>query len=323
MPHPNRCTGSNLIFFLLDSTWIYFYMNNKGLIYGILAYTMWGVFPLFWHALNFVPASEILVHRIIWSLVFLVILLGVRRQWDWIRQLRNRRTLMILILSACLLIVNWFVYIWAINAGFMIETSLGYFINPLVNVLLGTIFLHEKLRNGQWMAVGIAAMGVLYLTFGYGSFPWIGLSLAFSFGFYGLLKKKVKLGAAEGLTAEMTIVALPALLYFILLESQNQAVFGHSDNTTFILLLSTGVITALPLILFAGAAHRLPLSTLGIIQYITPTLQFIIGRFVFQEPFSTHQLVGFCIIWFALLVYSVEGAYQRRIKLAVAPTPTD
>jgi chloramphenicol-sensitive protein RarD len=293
-------------------------MRNKGLIYGILAYSMWGILPLYWHALSAVPASEILVHRIIWSLVFLVLLLSLRHQWGWVKQVRVKRTLIIVIVSALLLSINWFIYIWAINAGYVIETSLGYFITPLVNVLLGTIFLREKLRSGQWLAVGIAALGVMYLTLGYGNLPWIGLSLAFSFGIYGLLKKKVHLGAAEGMTAEMSVIALPAMIYLVLLESHNQAVFGHSDLAIFILLLSAGAITAVPLILFAAAARRLPLSTMGILQYIAPTLQFLIGVFVFNEAFSKHQLVGFCIIWGALLVYSLEGVSQHRYKLSVA-----
>jgi chloramphenicol-sensitive protein RarD len=295
-------------------------MSNKGLVYGILAYTLWGVLPLYWHALRAVPASEILVNRIIWSLVFLVILLSLRRQWAWVRPLLSqRKTLLITSVAAILIGVNWFIYIWAVNAGFVIETSLGYFINPLVNVLLGTIFLRERLRSGQWAAVGIAAVGVFYLTFSYGSLPWIGLSLAFTFGFYGLMKKKVRLGAAESLTSEMSLLFIPALAYLLFLESQGSAFLGRSTPATGLLLVGAGAITATPLIFFAAAARRVPLSTLGVLQYIAPTLQFLIGLLIFGEPFSSHQMIGFCIIWTSLVLYSLEGLWQRRVQTASTP----
>lgn len=296
-------------------------MSNKGLTYGILAYILWGVLPLYWYLLRAIPASEILVNRIIWSLVFLAILLSIRRRWGWVKPfLSQPKTILIICVSAILIAINWFIYIWAINAGYVIETSLGYFINPLVNVLLGTIFLHERLRSGQWAAVGIAAIGVLYLTFSYGSLPWIALCLAFSFGVYGLMKKKVRLGAAESMTAEMSLLVLPALAYLIWLETQGEAYLGHTTPLILLLLIATGIVTATPLVLFAAAARRIPLSTLGVLQYIAPTLQFLIGLLILGEPFSTQKLIGFSIIWISLIVYSLEGAWQRRVLATTIST---
>jgi len=296
-------------------------MSNKGLLYGILAYTMWGVLPIYWHLLGSVPPSQILVSRIIWSLIFLVILLSLRHRWSWVKPfIQQRKTLLIVGSAAILLSINWFIYIWAITAGFVIETSLGYFINPLVNVLLGTIVLKERLRTGQWLAIGVATLGVVYLTIDYGSLPWIALSLAFTFGFYGLLKKKVQLGSAESLTGEMAVLILPALTassYFLL---TGKAAMFNSNATIGVLLVGSGVVTAIPLILFAAAAQRVPLSMLGLLQYIAPTLQFLIGVFILKEPFSVSSLIGYAIIWLALILYSLEGIWQRRSQLATVST---
>ncbi len=292
-------------------------MDRRGLIYGLIAYGLWGILPLYWKVIRHVSAQEILVHRIIWSFFFLSLLLSLRRQWGWLRGVvKQRNTLRILIAAALLLSVNWFIYIWAVNAGFVVETSLGYFINPLVNVLLGTFYLREKLRPGQWAAVSLAAAGVLYLTISYGSPPWIALSLAFSFGIYGLLKKKVNLGAAESLTTEMSVLLLPAIGYLVYLELTQKAVFRSSEAVTVLFMIGTGVVTATPLVFFAAAARRVPLSMLGLLQYIAPTMQFLIGITAFREPFSLQKLVGFAIIWVALAVYSLEGAWQRRAQTA-------
>lgn len=292
-------------------------MDRRGLIYGLIAYGLWGILPLYWKVIRHVPAQEILVHRIIWSFLFLSLLLSLRRQWSWLRGVvKQRSTLRILIAAALLLSVNWFIYIWAVNAGFVVETSLGYFINPLVNVLLGTLYLRERLRPGQWAAVSLAAAGVLYLTISYGSLPWIALSLAFSFGIYGLLKKKVNLGAAESLTAEMSVLLLPALGYLVYLEQTQGAVFRSSGAVTVLFMIGTGMVTATPLVFFAAAARRVPLSMLGLLQYIAPTMQFLIGITAFREPFTLQRLVGFAIIWVALAIYSLEGAWQRRTQTA-------
>lgn len=295
---------------------------NRGLIYGILAYSLWGVLPLYWKALHAVPASEILINRIIWSFVFLAIILSLRRQWRWVHDLVNdRRRIGLLAASAALLASNWFVYIWAVNAGFVVETSLGYFINPLVNVLLGVLVLHEHMRLGQWIAIAVAFAGVLFLTFTIGSLPWIALFLAFSFGFYGLIKKKSHFGSAEGLTTEMGLLLLPALAALVFFQASGQAVALNNGFTSILLLIGSGVVTATPLVLFAGAVQRIPLSTMGLLQYIAPTIQFLIGIFVFNEPFTSTRLIGFAIIWLALLIYSLEGAIMRRVPSA--PIPAD
>jgi len=288
-------------------------MSKKGLYYGIAAYSMWGFFPLFWRLLDNIPAIEILVNRIIWSLVFLLLLLAWQKKWAWLQLLRSHhQTVRIIIAAAGLLAVNWFIYIWAVNADFVVETSLGYFINPLVNVLLGTLVLHEHLRPGQWLAIGLAAASVIFLTISYQSLPWIALSLAFSFGLYGLLKKKVRLGAAESLTAEMMVLVIPAIIFSLYLIISEKAIFVESNQATWLLLLCGGAVTAVPLIFFAAAARRIPLSTMGILQYIAPTLQFLIGVFIFNEPFSRQSLFGFCLIWGALVFYSLEGVWYKR-----------
>jgi chloramphenicol-sensitive protein RarD len=288
-------------------------MKDKGLLYGVGAYVLWGVFPIYWKLIDQVPASEILVHRILWSLVFLALLLTWRRQWSWIAPLRwERLTLVILVTAAALLAVNWFTYIWGVNSGFIVETSLGYFINPLVNVLLGVLLLHERMRTGQWIAISVAGAGVLYLTLSYGSPPWIALILAFTFGFYGLLTKKVRLGAAQSQFFEMAVLFIPALTFMVWLQVSGKAYFGQSDPLPNILLIASGIVTAVPLLLFSAAARRIPLSTLGLLQYIAPTMQFLIGVLVFGEPFTTQRLIGFSIIWIALIIYSLEGLLQRR-----------
>jgi chloramphenicol-sensitive protein RarD len=287
-------------------------MSNKGFYYGLLAYLLWGVLPIYWHALREVPASEILVNRIVWSFIFLVILHSFRHRWSWVKTLvTSKRAISYTVIAALLIGFNWYIYIWAINAGFVVETSLGYFINPLVNVLLGTWFLHEKLRTGQWVAVSLAACGVLYLTLGYGSLPWIALSLAFSFGFYGLIKKKVHLASAESLTSEMSLLLIPAFAYLIYLGAHQQSNLFNNDAGITLLLIGSGLVTAIPLVAFAAAARRIPLSTLGLLQYIAPTIQFLIGVYVLNEPFSTQRLIGFIIIWTSLAVYTMEGIWQR------------
>lgn len=293
-------------------------MQNRGLFYGIAAYLMWGFFPLYWHALDHISAGEILIHRIVWSFVFLIILLTIRKNWGWIKGvIKAPKTLLFLFLAATLLSINWFIYIWGVNSGFVVETSLGYFINPLVNVLFGVIFFKEKIRIGQWLAIGFATIGVLYLTFGYGSFPWIALSLAVSFGFYGVLKKLTSLQAVESLSIEMSVLVIPAILAWYVMYTRGAAQFLVSDSTTIILLVLGGVVTIVPLIFFSAAAQLVPLSMLGILQYIAPTFQFLIGVFIFSEPFNPERLVGFVLIWIALLLYSLEGYYQRRSQMLV------
>jgi len=286
---------------------------NRGLLYGIAAYALWGFFPIYWKLLQDVPPAEILIHRILWSLIFLVVLLSLQKKWQWVRTVRGQpRILLILLAAALLLAVNWFTYIWGVNNGFIVETSLGYFINPLVNVLLGVLILRERLRTMQWVAVGIAAIGVLYLAIGYGSLPWIALTLAFSFGFYGLLKKSQPLAAAESLAGEMIALSLPAFLFFASLFIRGEAAFGGGSIQTDLLLVFSGVVTAAPLVFFAAAAQQIPLSSLGLLQYIAPTLQFLIGVLIYREPFPVTRLIGFVIIWVALSIYLLDNLIRIR-----------
>ncbi|MFQ5400778.1 MAG: EamA family transporter RarD [Anaerolineae bacterium] len=282
-------------------------MMNKGIAYALVAYGTWGFLPIFWKALHNVPAVEILSHRMVWSLIFLVLVLSYKQHWQWLRAaVHHPATLATFVGTALLLTINWLTYIWAVNAGFIVETSLGYFINPLVNVALGFIFLGERLRRGQWLAIVIALLGVLYLTLSYGALPWIALTLAFSFATYGLLRKTARLNALEGLSFEMGVVTPIALAYLIYLQLTGTAAFGQSGSTTLLLIL-TGGITAVPLLAFSAAARRVTLTTLGILQYIAPTLQFLIGVFIYGEVFGTDQMIGFGLIWGALLLYAAES----------------
>jgi len=274
--------------------------------------------PIYWKALKAVPAPQIFSHRIVWTLVFVVILVAYGNHWNWLNWVRKQpKTLITIFSMACLLTVNWLTYIWAVNAGYIVETSLGYFINPLVSVVLGMIFFGERLRLWQGVAVGIAFMGVLYLTVNYGTLPWIALTLAFSFGFYGLLKKKVPLRAVNGLSLEMSVLVFPALGYLIYQDQLGVGAFGRIDIPTTVLLTLTGLATGLPLLLFSAAAQKIPLSMLGILQYIAPTLQFLVGVLIYHEAFTQVRMVGFSLVWIALLVYSIEGVVTRRRAAAL------
>lgn len=291
---------------------------NKGIWYGIGAYAAWGVLPVFWKLLQHVPALQIVSHRIVWSCVLLCAVLALSGQWREFRSaVRQPRVFGIYLGAATLIGVNWFVYVWAVNAGFIIETSLGYFINPLVSVALGVIFLRERLRPWQWLPVGLATIGVLYLTFIYGALPWIALTLAFAFGFYGLLKKVAPLGSFYGLTLETAILSPLVLIYLIAIEWVGEGAFLHTGLLTDVLIICAGVVTSVPMLLFASAARRIPLSLVGILQYIAPTLQFLIGVFVYDEPFDMERLLGFSIIWVALLIFGIEGWLAHRAQQAV------
>ncbi len=292
---------------------------KRGPLLAAVAYLMWGVLPIYWHALAGVPALEILLHRIVWSLVVVLALLALRKEWQWLADgLRHPAVFRVFFVTAALLAVNWLVYLWANNNGHIVETSLGYFITPLVSVVLGLLVLHERMRPGQWLSVGIAALGVLFLVLTAGGTLWISLLLALSFGFYGLLRKTARLGSLEGLTVEMAILFLPALAYLLYLSSSGQAAFGAGDASTTTLLAFSGVVTAVPLLLFASGARLVPLTTLGLLQYIAPTMQFSIGVFIYHEPFDQARLLGFSIVWFDLADYSVEGYRHRRRALAPA-----
>lgn len=284
---------------------------NRGLLYALVAYGMWGVLPIYWKALQSVSAAAILSHRMLWSLVVITLVLTVRRRWGWLRQVDGRAFVTFLAI-AVLLIVNWYTYVWAVNAGFIVETSLGYFINPLVNVLLGGIFLGERLRPVQKVAIAIAFSGVAYLTVSYGALPWIALTLAFSFGFYGLLKKTAGLNALEGLSLEMTILSIPALGWLLLSGDPASPSLLAAPLPITTLLLGTGLVTAIPLLAFAAAARRLTLTTLGLMQYLAPSMQFFIGVFLYGEAFTPARAVGFACIWTALALYSGETILRHR-----------
>jgi chloramphenicol-sensitive protein RarD len=288
---------------------------NKGIWYGIGAYLLWGLFPIYWKWLRPVPAIQLIGHRIIWSFVLLALILFVSRQWKAFRAAAfSRRVVLIYLASAVLLSVNWLTYVWAVNAGFVVETSLGYFINPLLSVLLGVFFLREKLRAWQWLPIGLAAVGVIYVAASYGQFPWIALTLAVSFGTYGLIKKTAPLGSLYGLTLETGLLFIPAVVFLVYMEGQGQGAFLHSGLTKDLLMAGAGVVTTIPLLLFASAAQRIPLSTVGILQYITPTMQFLLGVLVYREPFNRSHLIGFCIVWLALVLFWGEGFLEGRRK---------
>jgi chloramphenicol-sensitive protein RarD len=248
--------------------------------------------------------------------------LTVVRQWRAFRSEAIRwHTIRIYFIAGLLLSVNWGTYVWAVNAGYIVETSLGYFINPLVSVLLGVVILHERLRRAQWVAVGLAATGVLYLTLMYGSPPWIALILATSFGLYGLMKKMAPLGALHGLTLETGLLVVPMLLFLFFAEANGQGAFLHSDGVSTLLIVGAGVVTVVPLLMFASAVRLIPLSLIGILQYIAPTLQFLIGVLIYGEAFTGTQFVGFGLVWAALILFTTENVWARRqatLKLAEA-----
>ena len=285
---------------------------NKGVFYGAAAYALWGFFPIYFKALHSVSAFQIVAHRVVWSFVFVAIVIFWRRELPALKASLNRRTLLIYLCAAILLAINWMVYVWSVNSGFVIEASLGYFINPLVNVLLGVLFLRERLRPAQWIPIGLAALGVIYLAFNYGSLPWIALLLATSFGLYGLVKKIAPLGSLHGLVIETGVLFLPALGYLLFEETLGVGAFGHTGVPTVVLLVLIGGVTAVPLLLFASGMRSVPMSTMGLLQYISPTLQFLIGVFLYGEAFTPARLVGFSIIWLALILFSTENIFSRR-----------
>jgi chloramphenicol-sensitive protein RarD len=285
---------------------------QTGILSAALAFLFWGLFPLYFHAISEVPPLQILAHRMLWSLLFLLIVLAVRRQWGWLQMVRQPRMLGLFAASASLLSINWLIYIWAVNNGHVIEASLGYFINPLVNIMLGYLLLKERLRRPQWLAIGVAALGVLWLAWQAGHVPWIALALAASFGGYGLMRKTAPLGALEGLSFETLVLFPLAAGYVIWLSVHGANAFINTPSTaTRLLLMAAGPITAIPLLLFASGARRIPLSVLGLLQYVTPTLQFMLGVWMFHEAFSAERLVGFALIWLALALFALEGVLHR------------
>ncbi len=292
---------------------------HPGILYAASAYVLWGLFPLYFSHLSAVPATEVLVHRVVWSLVFVIAVLAWRRQWAWLAPtLRQPKVLGAFAASALLLSCNWLTYIWSVNHGHVVDASLGYFITPLVNVLLGYTVLHERPRRLQWAALALAMLGVLWLTVAAGQLPWIALVLAASFGGYGLLRKIAPLGALEGLSLETMLLALPALVALALWWGRGPASFPSPDLATNLWLIGVGPLTAVPLLLFAAGARRISMTTLGLLQYIGPSIQFALGVWLFNEPFGGQRLIGFGLIWAALLVYSADGWRTSRRTAPVA-----
>lgn len=295
---------------------------NKGIWSGVAAYAMWGFFPIYWKLLQQVPALQLLGHRIGWSFGLLTIYILLSRQWDDFRaKAFNLKTIGMYAIAGVLLSINWLIYVWGVNAGFIVETSLGYFINPLLSVLFGVIFLRERLRPTQWIPVALAAIGVMYLTFTYGRLPWIALSLAVSFGLYGLVKKLSPLGSVYGLTLETGIVFPVALIYLAIVQASGTGAFLQQGLTVDLLLIGAGIVTTIPLLMFASAAKQIPLNMIGVLQYFAPTIQFLIGVFVYKETFDTTRLIGFSIVWLALIIFWVENIMAHRAPVRPVPEP--
>lgn len=287
--------------------------ERKGLIFGLVAYGLWGLFPLYWPLLKPASATEILANRMAWSLIMIAALLAARRNWSWIRQLRRTPAKALLLLAAATVIsVNWGVYIWAVNRNQIVETSLGYFINPLVTVLFGVLILRERLRPLQWTAVAIGTAAIIELILGYGHVPWIALFLAFSFGSYGLFKKLASVPAVESMAVETGYQFLPALAYLIFLQIHGTATFGHTHWPVTTLLACCGVVTVIPLLSFAAAANRLPLSTIGLLQFLAPVLQLACGVFIAHETVPGAEWTGFAIVWIALALLTYDSLHHLR-----------
>jgi len=295
-------------------------MANKGILYGIVAYIIWGFFPVFFKALQTVPPLQIVAHRISGAFIFLLIVIFVRqRGTQFFKYFSQPKILLLYSLPAILLAVNWSTYIWGVNSGYVVETSLGYFINPLVNVLLGVVLLREKLRLPQWVSVGVATIGVAFLTFLAGGLPWIALMLAFTMGFYGLLVKIGPLRALDSLSLETGILFIPSLVYLFFVNYQAAEPVWEQELIVLVLIGLAGVVTATPLLLFSAAVRMIPLSTIGLLQYIAPTIQFLLGVYVYKETFSTADLIGFCLIWIALIIYSYDSVRFQRSKTIPSP----
>ena len=289
-------------------------LDRKGLLIAASAFVLWGLMPLYWHLLKAVPSLQIVAHRVLWCAVLVALWLLWSQGRGWFRAiLAQPRLAAMLTVSGLCIGVNWGLYIWAVNAGHVVESSLGYFINPLLNVVIGTVFLRERLNPTQWASVALTAAGVLWLTFNYGSFPWIALTLAASFGVYGLIRKLAAVDSVTGLGFENAVLLLPALGYLLWAETSGQGgFFGAWGFGVDGLLVFGGALTALPLIAFSFAVRRVPLSTIGLMQYIAPTMQFLIGVFVFHEVFDRDRAIGFVVIWIALAIFAFDSLRRAR-----------
>ena len=288
--------------------------HRKGVLYGILCYGTWGFFPLYWKMLQHVPPVEILCHRMFWSMVFMATLFVGIRRYPVRQHVRTRRQFLLLFLTGALMAANWGVYIWAINNGHIVQSSLGYYINPLLNVLFGFLFLKERLNRVQCVSLLLAVIGVTYLTVDFGSFPLISIVLALTFALYGLVRKKIDIDATSALTVETIYMSVPALAYLVVTFLQGNNALNDFHLPTALLLAMGGVVTALPLLWFGKAAERIPLSTMGFIQYLSPSLQLLIGVIIFGEPFTTSHVVCFSCIWLGLILFSADSVIRSRRK---------
>ena len=291
--------------------------RRAGIWIAAASFMLWGLMPLYWHLLKGVPSLQIVAHRVVWSAVLVCAWLAWKQR-GWLRQALSRpRAAWMLAASGLLIGFNWGLYIWAVNAGHVVESSLGYFINPLLNVVLG-VLLGERLNRMQWTSVAIAAAGVLWLTVEYGRLPWISLVLACSFATYGVAKKKANVGAVQSLTIETAVLAPLALGYVVFLQTTGEGAFGQNGALHTALLIGGGVATALPLLCFGAAATRIPLSAIGMLQYLTPTLQFLIGVFLYGEPMTSARWVGYALVWSALVIFTYSTLRHRRRQLRTA-----
>ncbi|MFZ0324765.1 MAG: EamA family transporter RarD [Actinomycetes bacterium] len=296
--------------------------RRQGLVYGLSAYLLWGLFPLYWPLLEPAGPLEILANRIIWSLVVVAVILAATRNWGWLRGvLADRRRMLLLGAAAVTITLNWGTYIYGVNSEQVVQTSLGYFINPLVSILFGVILLHERLRRWQWVAVGLGGAAVLVLTADYGHPPWIALVLALSFGTYGLLKKTLDMGTVESLTVETGLLFLPALAFLVFLQSRGDNTLSQEGPGHAAILVTTGVVTAVPLLFFGAAATRIPLTWIGLLQYIAPVIQFAIGVGLYHEPMPASRWIGFVLVWSALLLIGIESVAFHRSAATRALAP--
>jgi chloramphenicol-sensitive protein RarD len=292
--------------------------HRAGYLSAVAAYLMWGLFPLYWRPLLPATPVEILAHRIVWSAVFVLSVIAVLRSWRTFGPLLRPRTLLTISLAAVLVALNWGIYIYGVNSERVVETSLGYFINPLVTVLLGVLVLRERLTAAQWVAVAVGAVAVGVLTVDYGHAPWVALSLAGTFGLYGLVKKRLQVPAAHGLALESGLLFLPAAGYLIVLAQNGESTFGRVSGLHTALLVGAGVVTAVPLLLFAAAANRIPLSAMGLLQYLAPILQLACGVLIYHEPMPPARLLGFGLVWLALAIFTADGI--RRVRAGARAT---
>jgi len=296
--------------------------SKSGVGLGVAAYLCWGFFPLYWPLLDPASSLEILAHRFVWSMVFVLVSITVMGKWTtFIAIARDRRLMVILTFASITIACNWGGFIYGVTNGHVVETSLGYFINPLVTVLLGVFVLKETLRPAQWGAIGIGGLAVVVLSVGYGRLPWIALLVAFSFAAYGFLKKKANLGAFEGLGMETAILFPVALAFLVVLQVRGDLTFGHDGPGNVALLVGTGVVTAIPLLLFGAAATRLTLTTIGILQYLGPIIQFITGLTIFDETMTTERWIGFILVWIALVIFTIDAITSRRRVIRTEPAP--